>query len=71
MVLSGAWLYVIASYAIVFFGLKWFTRNMRHEPKEFHLLSGLLWLMSPLLPPVLIIVGVAWGVGLIITGSKQ
>jgi len=59
--------YCIASYVVVFFVLKWYARNAN----EFCLLSGLLWLMSPLLVPVLIVVALAWAIGLIITENKQ
>ncbi len=59
--------YCIASYVVVFFTMRWYVRNVRNAPVEFTLLSGLLWMISPVLIPAVIVAGLGWSIGLLIT----
>lgn len=59
--------YFITSYVLVFFAMKWYARNVTDSPIEFRLLMGLLWLMSPMIPPALILGALGWAIGAIIT----
>lgn len=62
--------YCIASYVIMFFVVKWSARKIQNHPGELRLLSGFLWLMSPILVPAFVAVGLLCLIGLIIDGGE-